>query len=406
MKTSIQITSGAFKNRRIAYAPCADLRPTCHRVRHAIFNILMHRFYAQNAGQAQPLRGLRVLDLYAGVGGYGLQALSLGAEQAIFVDNNPQGLRSIQDFAQKVGCQNQVHTIMASWPQAQARVNQRLKQSAYMSDVTGAATLAPHDIMSTPCRSSVSMSMPAPISSSAEWHASQNAKKKHIEPHSHQPDMVQDHSEDTLSSQHSPQRSQEKSPTYAPGHATLLLNSCGQESENIPCTPENSPGALFNDRDSAKSRPTQETSHHLHTASINLTEHTLLNKHPKHTGMTEAEIGQPENMPLAHTTLDFDRKTHDENRSDTGKRSFQLNPQELHGQADMIFLDPPYTIDPHHLATAVNTCQEVLAPQGIVVVEYPRTWTIPAGWRVVDQRQWGPKRAWFLQKLSAAPKGE
>ena len=59
----------------------AHLRPTSDRVREAIFNLLI------NGGYGNPLQGARVLDLFAGTGALGLEALSRGAAHATFVDN-------------------------------------------------------------------------------------------------------------------------------------------------------------------------------------------------------------------------------------------------------------------------------------------------------------------------------
>jgi 16S rRNA (guanine966-N2)-methyltransferase len=60
------------------------IRPTCDRVREAIFNILAH------GGFAPPIEGARVLDLFAGTGALGLEALSRGAVFATFVDDHAQ----------------------------------------------------------------------------------------------------------------------------------------------------------------------------------------------------------------------------------------------------------------------------------------------------------------------------
>lgn len=64
--------------------PAAHLRPTSDRVREAIFNLLVNGRVAQ-AGD--PLTGARVLDLFAGTGALGLEALSRGAAQVAFVDD-------------------------------------------------------------------------------------------------------------------------------------------------------------------------------------------------------------------------------------------------------------------------------------------------------------------------------
>lgn len=59
----------------------AHLRPTSDRVREAIFNLLL------NGGYGNPLAGARVLDLFAGTGALGLEALSRGADQLTLVDD-------------------------------------------------------------------------------------------------------------------------------------------------------------------------------------------------------------------------------------------------------------------------------------------------------------------------------
>lgn len=61
--------------------PQAHLRPTSDRVREAIFNLLV------NGGHGDPLTGARVLDLFAGTGALGLEALSRGAARVAFVDD-------------------------------------------------------------------------------------------------------------------------------------------------------------------------------------------------------------------------------------------------------------------------------------------------------------------------------
>lgn len=64
--------------------PAAHLRPTSDRVREAIFNLLINSRLSQSYN---PVTGARVLDLFAGTGALGLEALSRGAEHVTFVDN-------------------------------------------------------------------------------------------------------------------------------------------------------------------------------------------------------------------------------------------------------------------------------------------------------------------------------
>lgn len=64
--------------------PAAHLRPTSDRVREAIFNLLINGKVAQSG---DPVSGARVLDLFAGTGALGLEALSRGAARVAFVDD-------------------------------------------------------------------------------------------------------------------------------------------------------------------------------------------------------------------------------------------------------------------------------------------------------------------------------
>lgn len=66
--------------------PVAHLRPTSDRVRESIFNLLI------NGGHGNPVAGARVLDLFAGTGALGLEALSRGAASVTFVDDGAKAL--------------------------------------------------------------------------------------------------------------------------------------------------------------------------------------------------------------------------------------------------------------------------------------------------------------------------
>lgn len=66
--------------------PKAHLRPTSDRVREAIFNLLI------NGGYGNPVAGAQVLDVFAGTGALGLEALSRGAARAAFLENGAVGL--------------------------------------------------------------------------------------------------------------------------------------------------------------------------------------------------------------------------------------------------------------------------------------------------------------------------
>ncbi|WP_026929549.1 16S rRNA (guanine(966)-N(2))-methyltransferase RsmD [Glycomyces tenuis] len=75
-----RIIAGALKGRRLATPPGDRTRPTSDRVREALFNSL---------APGGDLEGLRFADLYAGSGAVGIEAVSRGAEHALFVESHP-----------------------------------------------------------------------------------------------------------------------------------------------------------------------------------------------------------------------------------------------------------------------------------------------------------------------------
>jgi len=81
----ITIIAGDFKNRRLKTPAGDKTRPTASRVREAWFNILQ-----------RSMRGARVLDLYAGAGALGLEALSRGAVSADFVEIQRNALAALK----------------------------------------------------------------------------------------------------------------------------------------------------------------------------------------------------------------------------------------------------------------------------------------------------------------------
>src|ERR671936_3117681 len=81
----MRIIAGEHKGARIFAPPGRDTRPTSDRVRENVFNIV-----------APWVEDARVLDVYAGSGAMGLEALSRGAEAAVFVEADPDAVRAIE----------------------------------------------------------------------------------------------------------------------------------------------------------------------------------------------------------------------------------------------------------------------------------------------------------------------
>jgi 16S rRNA (guanine966-N2)-methyltransferase len=87
--------------------PAARLRPTSDRVRESLFNLLAHGPY----GDPPPPSGRRVLDLFAGSGALGLEALSRGAEAAAFVELNPKALALLRRNIALIGAEEAARVI-------------------------------------------------------------------------------------------------------------------------------------------------------------------------------------------------------------------------------------------------------------------------------------------------------
>lgn len=91
----MRIIAGVHRGLRLAEIgqgdPAAHLRPTSDRVREAVFNVLMGGRYGD------PVTDARVLDLFAGTGALGLEALSRGAAEATFVDDGKVAQALIRD---------------------------------------------------------------------------------------------------------------------------------------------------------------------------------------------------------------------------------------------------------------------------------------------------------------------
>jgi 16S rRNA (guanine966-N2)-methyltransferase len=102
-----RISGGEWRGRRIATPRGLEVRPTRAMVRQALFNIL-----------GPGIAGARVVDLYAGAGSVGFEALSRGAARVTFVDRRPEILRLIGATAARLGCEDRVETVGAeavSW---------------------------------------------------------------------------------------------------------------------------------------------------------------------------------------------------------------------------------------------------------------------------------------------------
>ena len=92
----MRIVGGRLRGRAITAPSTREVRPTSDRLRESLFNVLEHRF-------GDPCPGARVLDLFAGTGALGLEALSRGATFALFVDDGVEARACLRESIETLG---------------------------------------------------------------------------------------------------------------------------------------------------------------------------------------------------------------------------------------------------------------------------------------------------------------
>jgi 16S rRNA (guanine966-N2)-methyltransferase len=92
----MRIVGGDFRGRSLVAPGSRDIRPTSDRLRQTLFDILMHAY-------PDRVRGARVLDLFAGTGALGLEALSRGAAYALFVEEGVEARGLIRRNIEALG---------------------------------------------------------------------------------------------------------------------------------------------------------------------------------------------------------------------------------------------------------------------------------------------------------------
>ena len=92
----MRIVGGRLGGRVLASPRSQAIRPTADRLREALFNILMHAY-------EDPITGARVLDLFAGTGALGLEALSRDAAFALFVDQGAEARALLRENVAALG---------------------------------------------------------------------------------------------------------------------------------------------------------------------------------------------------------------------------------------------------------------------------------------------------------------
>jgi 16S rRNA (guanine966-N2)-methyltransferase len=103
----LRIIAGQFRSRKIVTAPGMETRPTLDRIRESLFNILGIRCV-----------GARILDLFAGSGALGLEALSRSAKQAVFCDSSRLAALAVRTNITALGVEAATRVLQMDWQAA------------------------------------------------------------------------------------------------------------------------------------------------------------------------------------------------------------------------------------------------------------------------------------------------
>ena len=109
----MRIVGGRFRGRTLAAPKSQAIRPTADRLRESLFNILTHSY-------GDPVEGARVLDLFAGTGALGLEALSRGAAFVLFVDDGAEARALLRGNVDALGAGGATQGLSPRCDQARA----------------------------------------------------------------------------------------------------------------------------------------------------------------------------------------------------------------------------------------------------------------------------------------------
>jgi len=112
----MKVRGGKYRGARLKMKPGKKIRPATSRVKSAIFDILPHN-----------LEGILVLDLFAGSGALGIEALSRGAEGVVFVDQSQRSTQILKANLKKLGCEDKSQVLIKK---ASSAINQLALEGA------------------------------------------------------------------------------------------------------------------------------------------------------------------------------------------------------------------------------------------------------------------------------------
>lgn len=104
----MRIVAGIWRGRKIEVPDTPDTRPTMDRTRQAVFNILRSAAWAMGKNGEPLLNDALVLDVFAGSGAMGFEALSQGANKAVFFEMSKPALDALKKNIEKLGAKAQI----------------------------------------------------------------------------------------------------------------------------------------------------------------------------------------------------------------------------------------------------------------------------------------------------------
>ena len=96
----MRVIAGSARSLKLKTLDGMDTRPTTDRIKETLFNMINPYIY-----------NCRFLDLFSGSGGIGIEALSRGAEEAVFVEKNPKAMNCIKDNLKFTGLADRADTM-------------------------------------------------------------------------------------------------------------------------------------------------------------------------------------------------------------------------------------------------------------------------------------------------------
>jgi 16S rRNA (guanine966-N2)-methyltransferase len=103
----MRIVAGTWRGRRLVAPAGNETRPTADRARQALFDMLLHAPWVGRAA----VEGACVLDVFAGTGALGLEALSRGAAAATFIERDPAALRALRSNIAACGAEQRCAVV-------------------------------------------------------------------------------------------------------------------------------------------------------------------------------------------------------------------------------------------------------------------------------------------------------